>query len=159
MTYESATANDNCSGATIEVAVDTTFGDCPNTWTITRTFTATDNCDNSVDSVQTITVEDTSAPMLTIPADYTIECSDEVTYEDASAVDNCDDAPMISMETDTVAGDCTGNYEIERTFVATDCAWQLKRGPGANHHGPNTTAPEFMTVPADYTAECSDEHT
>ena len=158
LTYDDAAATDNCSGATIEVAVDTTFGDCPNTWTITRMFTATDNCDNSVDSVQTITVEDTSAPMLTIPADYTIECSDEVTYEDASAVDNCDDAPMISLETDTVAGDCTGNYEIKRTFVATDCAGNSSVAQVQTITVQDTTAPEFMTVPVDYTAECSDEH-
>jgi hypothetical protein len=158
LTYDAATASDNCSGATITVAVDTTFGDCPNTWTITRTFTATDNCDNSVDSVQTITVEDTSAPMLTIPADYTIECSEEVTYDDATAIDNCDDAPMISLETDTVAGDCPGNYEIKRTFVATDCAGNPSVAQIQTITVQDTTAPEFTSVPADYTAECSDEH-
>ncbi len=158
LTYDAATASDNCSGATVTVAVDTTYGDCPNTWTITRTFTATDNCDNSVDSVQTITVEDTTVPMLTIPADYTIECSEEVTYDDASAVDNCDDAPMISLETDTVAGDCPGNYEIQRTFVATDCAGNSSAPQVQTITVQDTTAPEFTSVPADYTAECSDEH-
>jgi len=158
LTYDAATASDNCSGATVTVAVDTVMGACPNTWTITRTFTATDNCDNSVDSVQTITVEDTSAPMLTIPADYTIECSEEVMYDDASAVDNCDDAPMISLDTDTVAGDCPGNYEIKRTFVATDCAGNSSAPQVQTITVQDTTAPEFTSVPADYTAECSDEH-
>ena len=69
-------------------------------------------------ATQTITVQDTTAPELTIPADYTVECSDEITYDDASATDNCG---MVKSEVmTTVAGDCTGNYTITRAFTATD---------------------------------------
>ncbi|MEL6922442.1 MAG: hypothetical protein AAFO94_00225, partial [Bacteroidota bacterium] len=40
-----------------------------------RTFTATDNCNNSITAVQTITVVDTIPPILTnVPADVTAEC-------------------------------------------------------------------------------------
>ena len=58
-------------------------------YTITRAFTATDECGNSTTLTQTITVQDTTAPEFTsVPADYTVECSDEMPMEDAGD-DNC----------------------------------------------------------------------
>ena len=51
-----------------------------------RTFTATDDAGNSSSATQTITVQDTTAPEFTfVPADYTVECSDEMPLEDATA--------------------------------------------------------------------------
>ena len=53
---------------------------------IVRTFTAVDNCDNATTATQTITVQDTTAPEFTsVPADYTVECSDEMPMDDAMA--------------------------------------------------------------------------
>ena len=57
---------------------------------IVRTFTATDDAGNSATASQTITVQDTTAPEFTfVPADYTVECSDEMPMDDATASDNC----------------------------------------------------------------------
>ena len=48
---------------------------------IVRTFTATD-VGNSSSATQTITVQDATAPEFTfVPADYTVECSDEMPME------------------------------------------------------------------------------
>ena len=58
----------------MEVA-DTVFT-CTNSYVVTRTFTAVDECGNDTTASQTITIQDTTNPMLTIPADYTAECSD-----------------------------------------------------------------------------------
>ena len=63
----------------IEVSSETIAGDAAGNYTIVRTFTATDDCGNSTSATQTITVQDTTAPEFTIPADYTAECSDEPT--------------------------------------------------------------------------------
>ena len=52
---------------------------------IVRTFTVTDDCGNSSSATQTITIQDTTGAF--VPADYTVECSDEI-LEDATASDS-----------------------------------------------------------------------
>ena len=52
-------------------------------YTVTRTFTVTDDAGNSSVAVQVVVVQDTTAPVLTIPADYTTECSEEIVYDEA----------------------------------------------------------------------------
>ena len=69
---------------------------------------------------QTITVK-TTAPELSIPADYTAECSDELILDDATATDNCGEV-TIEVSSETTAGDCDGSYTVTRTFTATDDA-------------------------------------
>ena len=68
---------------------ETIAGDCAGTFTIVRTFTATDDAGNSTSATQTISVVDTTAPELSIPADYTAECTDDLVMDDATATDNC----------------------------------------------------------------------
>ena len=50
-------------------------------------------------ATQTITVQDTTAPMLSIPADYTAECDEELVFDDASAMDNCGTTVTITVRT------------------------------------------------------------
>ena len=51
-------------GRHFAVTVDTVAGDCPQSYTLVRTFTATDQCGNATDPrVQTIEVVDTTAPL------------------------------------------------------------------------------------------------
>ena len=153
--YDDATASDNCSGAEVTVEEEIVAGDCPQNYQIVRTFTATDNCDNATTATQTITVQDTTAPELTIPADYTVECSDDMPMDAASATDNCG---MVTIEEvqEIIEGDCAGNYTITRAFTATDeCGNQTSATQTITVQ--DTTAPEFTSVPADYTVECSDE--
>ena len=89
MPMDDATASDNCGEVTIEVSSETTAGDLAGNYTIVRTFTATDDAGNSTFATQTITVQDTTAPEFTfVPADYTVECSDEMPMDDATASDN-----------------------------------------------------------------------
>ena len=151
---DDATASDNCGEVTIEVSSETIAGDCAGNYTIVRTFTATDDCGSSTSATQTITVEDTTAPEFTsIPADYTSECSDDLILDDATASDNCGEV-TIEVSSETIAGDCVGNYTIERTFTATDdCGNSTSATQRITVQ--DTTAPEFTSIPADYTSECS----
>ena len=152
---DDASASDNCGTVSIEVSSETIDGDAAGNYTVVRTFTATDDCGNSTSATQTITVQDTTAPELTIPADYTAECSDELVMDAATASDNCGEV-TIEEVSETIAGDCAGNYTITRTFTATDDAGNSTSAT-QTITVEDTTAPEFTSVPADYTAECSDE--
>ncbi len=66
------------------------------TGTITRTWTATDECGNSTSIDQIITIVDTTPPTFTVPPDVTIDCTQdpndlEITGDVTDAMDNCDD--------------------------------------------------------------------
>ena len=67
---------------------------------LTRTWTATDDCGNATSASPSNYVVDTTAPVLTIPADYTAECSDEHPMDDASATDNCGEVVIDVVEED-----------------------------------------------------------
>ena len=65
-------------------------GDAAGNYVIVRTFTATDDAGNSSSATQTITLQDTTAPEFTfVPAETTVECSDEMPMDDGTASDNC----------------------------------------------------------------------
>ena len=109
---DDATASDNCGEVTVEVSSETTPGDAAGNYTIVRTFTATDDANNSSSATQTITVQDTTAPEFTfVPADYTVECSDEMPMDDATASDNCGEV-TVEVSSETTPGDAAGNYVI-----------------------------------------------
>ena len=149
---DDATASDNCSAVSITVESETIAGGCSGNYTIVRTFTATDACGNSTSARQTITVEDTTAPELTIPADYAAECSDELILDDAY-FGQLQRSEHHCGERDD-AGDCSGNYTIVRVHC-DGRLWQQHLCEQAITVE-DTTAPE-LSIPADYTAECSDE--
>ena len=153
-----ATASDNCGEVVVEVVREDIPGDAAGNYTILRTFTATDDAGNLTSVIQTITVADTTAPVLTIPADYTVECSDEIVLDDASATDNCADEEegiVIELVEMVTPGNATGNYTITRTFTATDDAGNSSQAEQVITVE-DTTSPDFLTIPADVTIECSD---
>ena len=89
-----------------------------------------------------------------MPADYTVECSD-VVLEEAAASDNCGEVTM-EVSSITIPGDAEGNYTLVRTFTATDDAGNSTEAT-QTITVVDTRAPEFTSVPSDYTSECSDD--
>ena len=94
------TASDNCNAPVdVEFNESIATGSCPNKFTLTRTWTAEDDCGNSTTRVQVITVNDDVVPVMTCPANATAQCSpDEVPVYDnlaefntagGTATDNC----------------------------------------------------------------------
>ena len=119
-----ATATDNCDSEPVVTFTDITTGaSCPQERTITRTWVATDDCGNSSTCVQTIFVDDNLAPVLTCPANLTIQCTASTlpaNTGNATATDNCDGTPTITFTDATVAGGCPQERTITRTWRATD---------------------------------------
>jgi hypothetical protein len=138
------TATDNCGTATVTgPVVVNTPGLCIGSSTIIRTWTATDQCGNSTTATQTITVIDTTPPVLAnIPSNVSVLCS-EIPLPPASGVvtatDNCS-AATVSASVDVITpGSCSGSFIITRTWTATDQC------------GNSATASQIITV-SDYIA-------
>ena len=113
---------DNCT-----VGLEATFtdnivdGDCPGEAVITRTWTLSDECNNTTTHVQTITIQDTTAPVFNenLPADLTTECDAVPGSETLTATDSCSSAE-VNFEEEIILGSCIGEYLIVRTWTATD---------------------------------------
>ncbi|OYX80018.1 MAG: hypothetical protein B7Y83_18905, partial [Flavobacteriales bacterium 32-34-25] len=90
-TAATLTATDNCGTAAVTFAEVKTDGACAGAYTLTRTWTATDLCNNVTTHVQTISVEDKTKPVFVeaLPADVTVECSEIPTAATLTATDNC----------------------------------------------------------------------
>jgi len=119
-----ATAIDACDPNPKVYWTDTaTPGSCPQERTITRTWSASDDCGNVATCDQIITVVDTTAPEITCPVDVTVECY-ESTDPDATgwatADDVCDPQPGIDYSDRIIDGDCPQEKLILRTWTATD---------------------------------------
>lgn len=121
-----ATASDNCDASPV-----ITYTDAPSlngcggyTGAITRTWVATDSCGNTASCNQTITVEDTTDPVITCPADVTVECDESIAPANtgtATAIDNCDGATTIAWSDSPDLSGCGGyTGTITRTWIATD---------------------------------------
>ncbi len=119
-----ATATDNCDVTpTITFADVTVGGICPQEFTITRTWRATDDCGNSSTCNQIITVDDSMAPSITCPINISIQCDESTAPSNtgiATATDNCDATPTITSTDVSVAGSCPQEQTITRTWRATD---------------------------------------
>lgn len=117
-----AIATDNCTPQpeiVIDFSDDTSgLNGCNGTGTIARTWSATDNCGNSATCVQTITVEDTTAPVFTdVPADIAVDCANIPPPYEVVVVDNCTPNSTVTLE-ELVDSGCP--YTITRTWTVID---------------------------------------
>src|SRR5207247_3445524 len=120
----SATATHNSGHAvTITQKYAPTPFNCTGKPGIDRTWTAADACGNASTCVQHITFVDTTAPVITCPADRQLQCGASTAPSNtgsATATDNCGGAVTItSTDAGTPAG-CAGVPGIDRTWKATD---------------------------------------
>ena len=115
---------------TITLNETITPGACAGDQVIIREWTAEDECGNIVTETQTITVEDTEAPVLSgIPADEVVECdavpTPPVIGTDITATDDCDPNPSITLNETITPGSCPGNYTITREWSAEDACGNI----------------------------------
>src|SRR5206468_11179827 len=99
----------------------TTSGRWPYDYSVTRTWTATDACNNASTASQRITVVDTHAPGISpLPPPSTIECPAMPSFTTPSASDACDASPTLTFADSTTTGTCANDYSVTRTWTATD---------------------------------------
>ncbi len=116
------TATDACQGALlVDLAELVTEGDCAGEYTISRTWTATDNCQNSVAHTQLVTVVNAGDPVFDqeTPQDATVSCDDIPAPAILTATGICSQA-LVSFNEDESDEICAGSYTITRTWVAED---------------------------------------
>ncbi len=151
------TAMDVCSGdITVAPTSETVPGDCPNSFTLTRTWTFSDVCGNTSSVSQVIIVDDTEAPVfINVPDDETVECLDDVgELATPEATDNCSSPEvncMVVEDTDECGNgvlivNCTATDECGNT--ATDSYIITIQ---------DTTPPEIVDAPEDLVLDCDSE--
>src|SRR2546428_6041972 len=118
------TATDNCDASpTITYAEVRTDGNCPQNYSLKRTWTAKDCAGNESSQSQIITVHDTSAPVLhDVPADTTVQCDAVPAAANPTATDNCDASPTITYAKDPAAANIPPNSLLNPLSTAKDCA-------------------------------------
>ncbi|MFN0013893.1 MAG: HYR domain-containing protein [Saprospiraceae bacterium] len=118
------TATDNCAAPVdVEFSEVEIPGTCSNQYSVTRTWTAEDDCGNITSFVQTITVNDTKAPALIgLPAaTVSVECSEQVpAVAVVTATDNCVKPIDVDFSEVEIPGTCPNQYVITRTWRASD---------------------------------------
>ncbi|MBL6646212.1 MAG: hypothetical protein ISP55_07160, partial [Flavobacteriales bacterium] len=125
------TATDTCD-TEVSISVDdvTSPGPCVFSYTITRTYTAVDDCGNETPHVQVITVEDSTDPTIdTQASDETVESDGSgnttalntwlASKGGASATDDCGDVTW-SNNFAGLSDDCGATGSATVTFTATD---------------------------------------
>jgi hypothetical protein len=119
--------------------------------TITRTYSITDDCGNDTTVEQTITVNDTQAPMANSPANINVECYSAIpapnVLEVTGVTDNCTASPVVAFVSDS----SDGNYAPEtifRIYSVTDEAGNATTVTQTIIID-DVTAPSVMNCPAD----------
>jgi len=155
-----AIATDLCDAAPVVHFTDAaSAGPCGHASVITRSWVATNAAGNTASAEQTIHLQDRTPPILTLPGTpIAIECEEDTSPAStgfATAVDNCDPAPEVTFSDTTVPGDCPHQFQIVRTWTASDdCANQSSQDQIINVVD---TTPPTLTVPANVPIDCTDD--
>ena len=117
-TPNNITATDNCDSDVVVVFdEERTDTGCSDSYILTRTWTATDDCGNTATGQQRVVIEDTTPPVLTnLPPDISFNESEGFDTTFPIPTDNCDAEPTLTV--DDVLNE--NETEIVRTFTATD---------------------------------------
>ncbi|MFV5690371.1 gliding motility-associated C-terminal domain-containing protein, partial [Flavobacterium sp. ZT3R25] len=117
-----ATATDNCASAvTLTFADVTTNGQCAGSYSVTRTWIASDACGNTAKATQTINVQDTTGPTTSTVFSPTINVSCDAipAKPELVFVDNCS-AVSSAMFTENIINNTANSYSIVRKWSVAD---------------------------------------
>ncbi len=154
-TWDAPTASDLVDGP-VDVSCDANSGDTFPLGETTVTVSATDSAGNTASTDFTVTVVDTTAPVITVPADMTVEATSPdgaiATWDAPTASDLVDGSVDVSC--DAVSGDTFALGETTVTVSATDSAGNVATKT-FKITVVDTTAPVISGVPKDMTVEAT----
>jgi gliding motility-associated-like protein len=164
--FDQAVANDTCGSVKLTFVDVTIPGSCTGAYSITRTWTATDDSNNTTTASQTINVIDNVAPTWTSTAgslDKTIECSDAAGLAAAQALaptatDNCSTVTYTKTSGVFSASGCGTSGKYTNTWTAKDACNNTSSVFTQTITIQDTTAPTWTSTTGslDKTIECSD---
>jgi gliding motility-associated-like protein len=149
-------ARDNCDNNVRIVMKDSlTPGNCPASYTILRTWTATDACGNTATASQIMTIRDSEPPIFAgVPANVTVQCGDEIPeIVTPTATDRCDSLPRLTFLATRINGNCVGNFKTVRTWTATDACGNRSTAT-QEVTIIDTRPPTLFSIPANVTLNC-----
>ncbi len=153
--FGSYEVNDNCSDAvtvTWEETSSTAEGSA-GCFEVTRTYTFTDGCGNASTAVQTLSVFDDEAPVLSeVASAVELQCGDEIPAP--TATDNCSSVE-VTFSDEVTGVSCSGEETFIRTYTATDACGNASSVSVEVTYN-DTVAPTF-TAPVDVTIECDSD--
>ncbi|MFM9005294.1 MAG: hypothetical protein ACKOSR_07295, partial [Flavobacteriales bacterium] len=149
------TAQDNCSeNVSVQYAENIAAGNCAGNYTITRTWTAYDACQNLASFTQTINVSDNTAPVFDAYEVYSSAPCDQLPGG-LTATDNCTGATVELMSETLNSGGCAG--VLYRVYRATDgCGNQSTAEQFIALQ--DTVNPTIDSETADFSVECGDDY-
>ena len=154
--FPEATVSDDCDPAPRMVYSDRTIpGACPQSYTVVRTWIATDACGNSSSCSATIEVRDTVPPVIVCPTVQSpIDCPAVPEFPEATVSDECDPAPRVVYSDRTIPGACPQSYTVVRTWIATDACGNSSSCSATIEV--RDTLPPIVVWPGDINLSCTD---
>ncbi len=117
------TGVDSCGDVDVVFTETKIDGDCASNYILEREWIATDSNGLTTTHIQTINVQDTTAPQPTIAinTDITVSCAEIPEIPEIIFTDNCsEDVNVVFEETNSLDETNPSNYEIIRTWVVND---------------------------------------
>ena len=143
---------DNCTtDVTIVTSDATVVGDCDGESIFIRTWTATDQCDNTTIISQAISTQDTEGPVFVSIPGGVFECNTTDSFGDPEVIDNCSSFTITFVDEETGMG-CAGS--TIRTYTATDDCGNVTTALTTFMFN-DTEPPIFTEVPDNIDVNCS----
>jgi len=145
-------ASDNCGDATVTESVSTLDSNCVYDFRIVKTWTATDECGNSVSDKQTVTVVDNTPPTVEDVAGDSYSC-DVPSKQSVAASDNCSPTVYETYADTEIARTCAHDYTVVRSWTFADDCGNIE-SVAQTLSAYDNSPPLLSGVPKDTTEEC-----
>ena len=151
-----AVSNDNCTArADLNLGHAPLEGECATTLTLF----VLDEAENGPASAMLDTFVDGEPPMVTCPDNLQVECGELYTPGEATATDNCDPSPQVTVNVEEIPGNCADGNDmavaggvapppkltIKRTFTGSDGSASVA-GSGGTPCDNTATCTQFIDI-------------